>query len=186
MNKNITVVTKVRGIALFINFFTPNLKVLSSSKINVIECLIEWRKQKYSVKAKIGVKKKFNIISDEKSIIIIPFISKFFLFDMYKDDKKLKHNNIIKNSSLKTADSKTLKFKILNISFVAFLCNNNGATITDNPFKKNKNSDTKNLLLNENTVSSLPKWYEATTRNKNKTILGNANQKIIIKIEISI
>ena len=104
-----------------------------------------------------GVKKKFNIISDEKSIIIIPFKLVFFLFEMYKDDKKLKHNRIIKNWSLKIVDSKTLKFKILNISFVAFLCNNNGAKITDDPFKKNKHSDIKKFLLKENTVSSLPK-----------------------------
>ena len=104
-----------------------------------------------------GVKKKFNIISDEKSIIIIPFKLVFFLFEMYKDDKKLKHNRIIKNWSLKIADSKTLKFKILNISFVAFLCNNNGAMITDDPLKKNKHSDIKNFLLKENMVSSLPK-----------------------------
>ena len=110
------------------------------------------------MKAKIGVKKKFNIISDEKSIIIIPFKLLFFLFEMYKDDKKLIHNNAIKNWSLKTAESKTLKFKILNISFVAFLCNNNGATITDDPFKKNKHSGIKNFSLKENTVSSLPKW----------------------------
>jgi hypothetical protein len=48
------------------------------------------------VKAKIGVKKKFNIISDKKSIIIIPFKLVFFLLEMYKDDKKLKHNKIIK------------------------------------------------------------------------------------------
>jgi len=39
-------VTKVKGIALFINFFNPALKDLSSSKISVIECLTEWRKQK--------------------------------------------------------------------------------------------------------------------------------------------
>ena len=32
---------------------------------------------------------------------------------MYKDDKKLKHIIIIKNSSLKTVNSKTLKFKTL-------------------------------------------------------------------------
>jgi hypothetical protein len=29
--------------------------------------------------------------------------------------------------------------------------------ITDDPFKKNKNSDIKNFLLKEKTVSSLPK-----------------------------
>ena len=138
------------------------------------------------MKAKIGVKKKFNIISDEKSMIIIPFKLVFFLFEMYKDDTKLKHNSIVKNWSLKTEDSKTLKFKISNISFVALLCNNNGATITDDPFKKNKHSDIKNFLLKENIVSSLPKWYAATIKNKNKTILGNINQKIIIKKEIRI
>ena len=117
---------------------------------------------------------------------IIPLISVFFLFEIYKDDKQLKHNNIIRNWSLKTVDSKTLKFKILKISFVAFLCNNNGATITDDPFKKNKHSDIKNFLLKENIVSSLPKWYAATIKNKNKTMLGNINQKIIIKKEIKI
>ena len=138
------------------------------------------------MKAKIGVKKKFNIISEEKSIIIIPFKSTFFLFEMYKDDKKLKHSRIIKNWSLKITDSKTLKFKILNISIVASLCKSNGAIITDDPFKKNKLSDIKNFLLKEKTVSSLPKWKAATTRNKNKIILGNINQKIIIDREINI
>ena len=104
-----------------------------------------------------GVKKKFNIISDEKSIIIIPFKLVFFLFEMYKDDKKLKHNRIIKNWSLKIADSKTLKFKILNISIVSAFFNNRGIKMTDEPFKKNKNSDIKNFLLKEKTVSSFPK-----------------------------
>ena len=138
------------------------------------------------MKAKMGVKKKFNIISDEKSMNIIPFMLELFFFEIYKDDKKLKHNRIIKNWLLKTVDSKTLKFRILNISFVALLCNNNGAMITDDPFKKNKHSDIKNLFLKENTVSSFPKWYEATIKNKNNTILGNIIQKIIIKKEINI
>ena len=40
-NKNITTVTKVKGIALIINFLSPGLKDLSNSKIRVIECLIE-------------------------------------------------------------------------------------------------------------------------------------------------
>ena len=44
--KNIIPVAKVKGIALLINFSNPALKDLSSSKISVIECLIEWRKQK--------------------------------------------------------------------------------------------------------------------------------------------
>ena len=76
---------------------------------------------------------------------------------MYKDEKKLKHNNIIKNWSLNSGDLKTSKFKTLNISFVAFLWSNRGATITDDPFRKNKN----------------------------KTIFGNINHKIIIKKEIN-
>ena len=138
------------------------------------------------MKAKIGVKKRFNIINEKKSININPFKSVFFLFEIYKDDKKLKHNRINKNWILKTVDSKTLKFRILNISFVALLCNNNGATITEDPFKKNKHSDIKNLFLKENTVSSFPKWYEATIKNKNNTILGKIIQKIIIKKEINI
>jgi hypothetical protein len=49
------------------------------------------------VKAKIGVKKRFNIINEKKSININPFKSVFFLFEIYKDDKKLRHNKIIKN-----------------------------------------------------------------------------------------
>ena len=40
-HKNITPVTKVKGIALLINFFNPDLKDLSSSKIKVIVCRIE-------------------------------------------------------------------------------------------------------------------------------------------------
>ena len=40
-HKNITAVTKVKGIALVINFLSPDLKDLSNSKIRVIECLIE-------------------------------------------------------------------------------------------------------------------------------------------------
>ena len=50
----------------------------------------------------------------------------------------------------------------------------------------NKNSDTQNSLLKENTVSSLPKWKAAITKNKNRTVLGNIIQKIIIKREIKI
>ena len=138
------------------------------------------------MKARIGVKKKFNIISDAKSMIIIPFMSVSFLFEMNKDDKKLKHNSIIKNWSLKIGDPKTSKFKIVNISFVALLCNNNGIKITEDPFKKNRHSDIKNERLKENTVSSLPKWYAATTKNKNKTVLGNTSHKVIIKREINI
>ncbi len=46
VNKKITAVKKVNGIALIINFLSPGSKDLSNSKIRVIECLIEWRKQK--------------------------------------------------------------------------------------------------------------------------------------------
>ena len=56
---------------------------------------------------------------------------------MSKEDKKLKHNITIKKGSLKTVDSNTLKLRILNISFVLSLCNNNGTKITDDPLKKN-------------------------------------------------
>ena len=100
-------VTRVRGIALLKNFFDPDSKDLSNSKIKAIECLIEWRKQKYSVKANIGVKKKFRIIRDKKSIIISALISAFFLFEIYIDDKKLKNRNAIKNWLLKIGVSKT-------------------------------------------------------------------------------
>ena len=87
----------VRGIALLMNFLSPILKESSNSKTNVIECLIECRKQKYIVKANTGVKKKFRIIRDKKSIIINALISTSFLFEIYIDDKKLKNKSIIKN-----------------------------------------------------------------------------------------
>ena len=110
------------------------------------------------VKAKIGVKKIFNMINEKKSIIINPFNSKFFLFEIYKEDIKLKHNKVIKKWLENTGDSKTLKFKIRNISFVFSFWNNNGANITADPFKKYKHSEIRNFFLKENTVSSLPKW----------------------------
>ena len=106
------------------------------------------------MKANIGVKKKFKIIKDKKSIIISALRSTLFLFEIYTDDNKLKHRNVIKNWLLKIKDSKTSKFKVLNISLVASLWNSKGANITDDPFKKNKLSDIKNFLLNVNTVSS--------------------------------
>ena len=137
------------------------------------------------MKAKIGVKKRFNIINEKKSININPFKSVFFLFEIYKDDKKLKHNNIIKNWLVNIWDSKTLKFKVRNISLVLSFCNNNGAMITADPFKKYKHSAIQYFLLKEKTVSSLPKWYDATIRNNNKIILGNINQQIIIRSEIN-
>ena len=110
------------------------------------------------MKAKTGVKKKFNIINEKKSIIINTFKSEFFLFEINKEDKKLKHNKKIKNWLLNIWDSKTSKFKIWNISFVLSLWNNNGANIAADPFKKYKHSEIRNFLLKENTVSSLPKW----------------------------
>ena len=110
------------------------------------------------MKAKIGVKKKFNMNNEKKSIIIIPIRLVFFPSEIYKEDTKLKNNMITKNWLLKNEVSKTLKFKILNISIVSALFNNRGTKITDEPFKKNKNSDIKNFLLKENTVSSFPKW----------------------------
>ena len=105
--KKVNPVTRVRGIAFLINLLNPVLKDLSNSKIKVIECLIEWRKQKYSVKAKIGVKKKFKIIKDKKSINISALRLAFFLFEINTEDIKLKNKNIIKNWSLKIGESKT-------------------------------------------------------------------------------
>ena len=137
------------------------------------------------MKAKIGDKKRFNIIKEKKSIIITPFKSIFSFFEIYKDEKKLRHNIKIKNSSLKYSASKTLKFRILNISFVSSLFNNNGAIITVDPFKKNKHSEMKNFFLKQNTVSSFPKWYAATIKNSNKIVLGNISQNIIINDEIN-
>ena len=73
----------------------------------------------------------------------------FSFFEMYIDDKKPRHNIPIKNSLLKNPASKTLKFRILNISLVSSLFNNNGAIITIDPFKKNKHSDIKNFFLKD-------------------------------------
>ena len=110
------------------------------------------------MKAKIGDKKRFSMIKEKKSMIIIPFRFVFSFFEMYIDDKKPRHNVPIKNPLLKNPASKTLKFRILNISLVSSLFNNNGAVITVDPFKKNKHSDMKNFFLKKNTVSSFPKW----------------------------
>ena len=93
--------TRVSGKALLINFLKPCLKDLSNSKINPIECLIECKKQTYIVKAKIGVRKKFNIIKDKKSIIISTLRSETLFLEIYIVDKKLKHKNSISNLSLK-------------------------------------------------------------------------------------
>ena len=97
------------------------------------------------------------MIKEKKSMIMIPFRFVFSFFEIYKDDKKPRNNIPIKNSLLKNPDSKTLKFRILNISLVSSLFNNNGAIITVDPFKKNKHSDIKNFFLKKNTVSSFPK-----------------------------
>ena len=125
------------------------------------------------------------MIKEKKSMIMTPFRLAFSFFEMYIDDKKLRHNIPIKNSLLKNSASKTLKFRILNISLVSSLFNNNGAIITADPFKKNKHSDMKNFFLKKKTVSSFPKWYAATIKNSNKIVLGNINQNIIINDEIS-
>ena len=63
--KKISPVIKVSGIAFKINFLKPFSKDLSISFIRLKECLIECRKQKYIVKAKTGVKKRFNIIIEK-------------------------------------------------------------------------------------------------------------------------
>ena len=131
-----------------------------------------------------GVKKKFKTSKDKKSIIISALSSTFFLLAIYVDDKKLKNNKVIKNWLLNIEDSKTLKLRVLNIAFVASFWNNNGAIITDDPFKKNKISDIKNSFLKVKTVSSFPKWKAATIKNNNKTVFGNISHKIIIEREI--
>ena len=95
---------------------------------------------------------------EKKSMIMILLRFAFSFFEMYIDDKKPRHNIPIKNSLLNNPVSKTLKLRILNISLVSSLFNNNGDIITVDPFKKNKNSDIKNFLLKKNTVSSFPKW----------------------------
>ena len=132
-----------------------------------------------------GDKKRFSITKEKKSMIIRTFKFVFSFFEMYIDDKKPRNNIPIKNSLLKNPASKTLKFRVLNISLVSSLFNNNGAIITVDPLKKNKHSDMKNFFLKKNTVSSFPKWYAATIKNSNKIVLGNINQNIIINDEIN-
>ena len=110
------------------------------------------------MKAKIGDKKRFSMIKEKKSMIMTPLRFVLSFFEIYKDDKKLRHNIPIKNSLLKKSASKTLKFSILKISLVSSLFKNNGAIITVDPFKKNKHSDIKNFFLKKNTVFSFPKW----------------------------
>ena len=110
------------------------------------------------MKAKIGDKKRFSMIKEKKSMIMTPFRFVFSFFEINIDDKNPRDNIPIKNPSLKNPASKTLKFRILNISLVSSLFNNNGAIITVDPLKKNKHSDMKNFFLKKNTVSSFPKW----------------------------
>ena len=98
------------------------------------------------MKAKIGDKKRFSIIKEKKSMIMTPFKFAFSFFEIYIEDKKPRHNIPIKNSLLKNPASKTLKFKILNISLVSSLFNSSGAMITVDPLKKNKHSDMKNFF----------------------------------------
>ena len=96
-----------------------------------------------------GDKRRFNIIKEKKSMIMTPFKLALSFFEMYIDDKKPRHIIPIKNSLLKISASKTLKLRILNISFVSSLFNNNGAIITVDPFKKNKHSEMKNFFLKD-------------------------------------
>ena len=104
-----------------------------------------------------GDKKRFSMIKEKKSMIMTPFRFEFSFFEMYIDDKKPRHNIPIKNSLIKRPASKTLKFRILNISLVYSLFYNSRAIITVDPFRKNKHSDMKNFFLKKNTVSSFPK-----------------------------
>ena len=97
------------------------------------------------------------MIKEKKSMIMTPFRFMSSFFEMYIDEKKPRHNIPIKNPLLKNPASKTLKLRILNISLVSSLFNNNGAIITVDPFKKNKHSDRKNFFLKKNIVSSFPK-----------------------------
>ena len=60
-------------------------------------------------------------------MIMTPFRFVLSFFEMYIDDKKPRHNIPIKNPSLKNPASKTLKFRILNISLVSSLFNNKKA-----------------------------------------------------------
>ena len=73
----------------------------------------------------------------------------FFWFEIYKDEKKLRHNKIIKNWSVNIWESKTLKFKVWNISFVLSFWNNSGAMITVDPLKKYKHSGIQYFFLKE-------------------------------------
>ena len=104
-----------------------------------------------------GDKKIFSMIKEKKSMIMTLFRLAFSFFEIYIDDKKPRHNIPIKNPLLKNPASKTLKFRMLNISLVSSLFNNNGAIITVDPLRKNKHSEMKNFFLKENTVSSFPK-----------------------------
>ena len=85
--KKINPVTKVSGMAFNINFFNPFLKDLSISFIRPKEFLIEWRKQKYIVKAKTGVRKIFNIKSIQ-SPELINIESKYYLAEVKDKERK--------------------------------------------------------------------------------------------------
>ncbi len=84
-NKYKIAVTTVKGKAFLTKTFTPFEKsFLSNSLDKDIMCLIEWRKQKYIVKAIIGEKIKFKIIIDNKSKSMTSKSSNLFLYAKYK------------------------------------------------------------------------------------------------------
>ena len=56
--------------------------------------------------------------------------------------------------------------------------------IIRDPFKKWRIRLDTFLLPIKNSVSSLPKWYEATTKNKIRDTVGKNNQNIMIPIPI--
>ena len=101
------------------------------------------------MKAKIGVKKKFNINNEKKSICMTPIRLTLLFCEIYKDDMKLKINIIIKNWSVKIEDWKTSKFKILKISIVSVLFNNKGTKITDVGSTDKDQSSLSDALLND-------------------------------------
>ena len=80
---------------------------------------------------------KNTVVIEKKSIIKRDLISKFFLKDKNKVEKKLINKKTYKNTFSMKITLEILKFRDWNINIVSILWKSKGATIIDEPFKKN-------------------------------------------------
>ena len=132
LTTNNIAVTKVKGKAFFKNFLNPFLKfLLFISYINPKECLTEWRKQKYIVKATNGEKNALRV-----KIVTQSAKKKPPLFDhciIKKFAMKLIRSNDIRKFLCVSIE---LSPRILKIWRVSSVWKKSGATTTTDPLNK--------------------------------------------------